>query len=249
MMVITFCGCSKTVENEEMTLSLNNIGDRTGAYTGEVNSDGLPEGQGKFETENPEGDPWYYEGSWVNGQREGEGASVWTDGTKHEGSYVDSIYDGPGIYYDYGYLFFEGEYKEGLFKEGKLYNAKEEVVYDGMFKNGIPSERKKIKDKAVEVTYKKLAKNEHTYMGDLVKVSGEVIQVLEGEDGYAEYRIALDEWWSEVVYITYTRDKSEDRILEGDKITIYGMSRGLYTYESVDGVDITVPWIDCYCYK
>lgn len=246
---IALCGCTKTVENEEMTLSLNNIGERTGTYTGEVNSDGIPEGQGKFDTENTEGIEWYYEGAWVNGQMEGEGATVWVDGTKHEGSYIDSIYDGQGKFYEDDSIVFEGEYKAGEYASGKLFNAKEEVVYEGEFKNGIPADKKQIKDSAVKVTYKKLAKNENTYMGDIVSVTGEVIQVLEGDDGYAEYRLALDEWWNDVVYLTYTRDKNEDRILEGDNITVYGMSRGLYTYESTEGVDITVPWIDCCCYK
>nr|WP_295778626.1 hypothetical protein [uncultured Intestinibacter sp.] len=43
---------------------------------------------------------------------------------------------------------------------------------------------------------------------------------------------------------SYTRDKDEERILEGESVTLYGTSDGLYTYESVLGQSITIPYIN-----
>ena len=41
----------------------------------------------------------------------------------------------------------------------------------------------------------------------------------------------------------YTRSAGEARVLEDDRITIYGTSRGLYTYETVMGAEMTIPLI------
>lgn len=47
--------------DKQMTLSLS-YGDRSGTYTGEVNEQGVPNGKGKFTTQNAQGNPWIYEG-------------------------------------------------------------------------------------------------------------------------------------------------------------------------------------------
>jgi len=82
LLVLTGCGSYGT----EMTLQLS-FGDRTGIYSGEVNEDGLPDGQGSFETTNSAGEKWTYTGTFVNGHFEGEGETSWSSGQKEIGIY------------------------------------------------------------------------------------------------------------------------------------------------------------------
>lgn len=72
--ILLFVGCS--AKNSDITLSLS-FGERVGKYEGETNSEGIPNGIGKFTTTNENGDVWYYEGSFVNGHFEGEGTMGW----------------------------------------------------------------------------------------------------------------------------------------------------------------------------
>lgn len=95
-------------------------------------------------------------------------------------------------------------------------------------------------DNASTYTYEELSRNEDLE-GCAIKYSGEVIQ--EG-DGY--YRVALDEDWEDVIYLTYNLAEGEDRIIEGDNVKIYGVYKGLYTYESILGESITIPEIEGY---
>ncbi|MDO4557018.1 MAG: hypothetical protein Q4B70_18055 [Lachnospiraceae bacterium] len=247
-MLFVLCGCTQTVEDTKMTLDLNGIGEREGVYTGEVKEE-LPNGEGKFITENEEGVEWYYEGSWVNGQMEGTGCQVWDElGQKHEGNYKDSHYEGKGKWYENDVLIYEGNFVNDLYDgKGKLLNANGDTVYEGKFKAGVPTNQDAVRNSAKSVSFDDLARDEMAYYGDIVSVSGEIIQVLEGEDGYAEYRLALNDDWSDVVFLSYQRPEGEVRIIEGDVITIYGISTGLYTYESTSGADITVPYVNMLC--
>jgi len=52
--------------------------DKTGRYVGDV-KDGLPHGNGRFDTVNKEGIAWYYEGEWKDGKQHGQGAQVWKE--------------------------------------------------------------------------------------------------------------------------------------------------------------------------
>lgn len=72
---------TETVENQELTLSMKDWDStglalediqRTGTYTGEV-VDGIPNGTGRFDTQNEEGTSWYYDGEFVNGVFQGQG--------------------------------------------------------------------------------------------------------------------------------------------------------------------------------
>lgn len=244
-MVFSLCSCTKTVENEKMTLDLNGIGERKGTYTGEIKDD-IPNGSGKFITKNSSNVEWYYEGDWVNGQMEGEGMQVWEElGQKHEGLYKDGNYEGEGKWYEDNTLVYQGNFSNGLYDgEGKLFNSKEKTTYEGSFKEGHPTDIKQLKKVAIDVDYNSLARNEHDHLGDIVCIKGEIVQVMEGDNGYAEYRLSCDEFENEVVYLTYQRGEGEDRIIENDKLTVYGISKGLYTYESTLGSEITVPSID-----
>lgn len=86
IMLLTGCGNS----GNEITLSLS-FGERTGTYNGEVNADGLPDGQGTFTSVNDSGDSWTYTGTFVNGHFEGEGKIEWGNGYKEIGVYHDDM--------------------------------------------------------------------------------------------------------------------------------------------------------------
>ena len=84
-LVFSLAGCG-----EEMTLNLS-YGDRTCTYSGDVNEQGLPHGQGKFTSTNLEGEKWTYEGKFKNGHFDGEGKTTWENGTMEIGTYKDDV--------------------------------------------------------------------------------------------------------------------------------------------------------------
>ena len=93
----------ETVENLEITLQMKDWDstglalediERTGTYTGEV-IDGIPNGTGRFDAQNDEGDPWYYEGEFVNGTFQGQGSSIWDSDQEiinEKGTYEDGAF-------------------------------------------------------------------------------------------------------------------------------------------------------------
>ena len=240
---ILLTACTKNVENQKLTLKFD-FGSREGTYTGEMKND-LPNGNGRFDTKNKEGVKWYYDGEWVDGTMEGQGMQCWEElEQKDEGTYKNNhLINGKS--YTHGLLKYEGDLKDDRYNgQGKLYGVNKEIIYEGKFVNGKPKDMEKFKEKCNTIPYKKIAKKEKDYFNEPVKFSGEVVQVEEGEDNTATYRVSLDEFAEEVVMGSYTRGKDEERILEGEKVTLYGTSDGLYTYESVLGQNITIPYIN-----
>ena len=98
------------------------------------------------------------------------------------------------------------------------------------------------------ITFNNLARNPDDYMDKKVKFSGEVLQVIEYDDGteirlataQTEYGIYLDD----VIYLYIPSENINSRILDGDIITIYGVSKGLFTYTSTADLSITLPVIE-----
>lgn len=94
------------------------------------------------------------------------------------------------------------------------------------------------KAKCVDVSYSDVERNPDTYNGTYVVVSGKVEQVSEGL--FSSVTLRLNEngnMW----YVTYSREDGESRILEGDYITAYGECKGVESYTSVLGSQITIP--------
>ena len=92
-------------------------------------------------------------------------------------------------------------------------------------------------------TYKELARNPENYKGEKITLKGEVIQVLESGKK-VEMRININGDYDQTVYVMYTLKSDEGRILENDKVKVYGTFEGLLTYKSVLGAEITLPRID-----
>lgn len=92
------------------------------------------------------------------------------------------------------------------------------------------------------ITYDQLARTPDDYEDKLVTLSGEVLQVLE-DNGTTNIRLAVDNDYDKVAYGVYESSLVSSRVLEGDKITVYGTSGGLYSYETVLGNTTTVPLV------
>lgn len=91
-------------------------GKRIGIYTG-VLKNGLPEGNGSFQSKNDEGIEWIYTGEWKDGKLEGQGECKWEDGTEYIGDYKAGLPHGVGKQYENNKLVYEGLVKDGNFVE------------------------------------------------------------------------------------------------------------------------------------
>lgn len=93
------------------------------------------------------------------------------------------------------------------------------------------------------ITYDQLARYPDDYLGEKVKFSGKVLQVMNDGDSY-QIRLAVDSNYDTVVLATFDKSAmTNGKILDDDIITIYGMSLGDYSYKAVMGNEITVPLI------
>ena len=143
-----------------------------------------------------------------------------TTGDGTETNYSDTDYDDE--YSDEEYE--DDSEEEVLTDEEVLQNAKN-------YKTG----------KCKEIAYDKLARNPDQYQAEQIKLSGRVLQVMEGDTDYYELRVAVNDDYDTVMYVTYDHRILESRILEDDYITLYGASMGTITYESTMGGNITIP--------
>jgi len=97
------------------------------------------------------------------------------------------------------------------------------------------------------ITYDQLARTPDEYKEKKVKFKGEVIQLIENEgNDTVQIRLAVNGDYDTVIFGEYDRDIVTSRVLENDKITIFGKSAGLISYESTIGGTITIPsvWIE-----
>ncbi len=98
-------------------------------------------------------------------------------------------------------------------------------------------------------SYKELARNPRNYIGETVKLTGEVIQVQEGYFNGVTLRVNITkneyDFYEDTVYVEYTYPSSNSsKILEGDIITIYGEFKGEETYLAVLGNTVTIPSVE-----
>jgi len=163
---ISFCfvGCTKEVTDEEITLNLSLLEQTTytGKYTGTIDND-IPNGKGKFVSQDESFGNWYYEGDFIDGHFSGEGKLVIEEskksyeGTfnndelssgkefinniiKYDGEFKGYEFNGKGKYYGLdGILEYDGEYKNGKRNGyGKIYDKDGSLLYEGEFEYGAP---------------------------------------------------------------------------------------------------------------
>lgn len=134
---------------------------------------------------------------------------------------------------------FEMEEKERKEKEAKLKSEKEAK------EKKLAEEKEKQAKQGYNtgITYEQLARTPDKLMGKAVKFHGKVIQVIEG-DTEVQMRFAVNDDYDKILYCAISKDNLKGtRILENDKITIYGLSNGLITYDSTMGGKISIPGV------
>lgn len=126
-----------------------------------------------------------------------------------------------------------------IFSEVK--SSTEESTFDSEFEeeSSVPTEVN-IADYNTGITYDNLARNPEDNEGKKVTLSGEIVQVVEGDD-YTQYRLAVGQDYDNMVLIEISSEQLTSRVLENDLVTIYGESRGVTDYESTLGGQITIP--------
>lgn len=92
-------------------------------------------------------------------------------------------------------------------------------------------------------TYQEISRNPGEYKGEYAKFSGQVIQVMQDTYGsMVAYTLRVNvSGYNTTVYVTYYASSDDPRILDKDRITMYGMLAGEKTYTTVMGDSITIP--------
>lgn len=132
----------------------------------------------------------------------------------------------------------EQEKKEAELKAAKEAKEKEETEKLAAEQKKKEEEEKKGYDTGI--TYSQLARTPDDYLAKKVKFSGKVVQVMEDGDSIG-IRLAVDGDYDNIILGTFDSSIISERILEDDYITVYGLSAGIYTYESTMGASISVP--------
>lgn len=99
---------------------------------------------------------------------------------------------------------------------------------------------KDFKAQCKEIDFNQVNKNADKYKGEKFKATGQIIQIMEDDNG-GQMRLALGDYSSDVVYVTY---EGNNKFVEDDYVTVYGYCDGEYTYESTIGASVTLPKID-----
>ncbi|EMF0481555.1 hypothetical protein IDD97_000050 [Enterococcus faecium] len=118
----------------------------------------------------------------------------------------------------------------------------EDVTFDSEIKEDSTPKEVNPADYNTGITYDTLTRTPDEHIGNKVTLSGEIVQVIEGDDA-SQYLMAVDQDYDKMVLIEVPTDQLSSRILENDLITIYGVSQGTIDYESTIGGTNTVPAI------
>lgn len=175
------------------------------------------------------------------------------DGKTEKGTVLDEDNEGITVYAHY----YNGDKKEvydwKVKKSVKLKageTSKVTIKYEGkkctLKVKCTSMTKQQYKDKCKEISYDTLARDPDDHIGKMVKFTGKIVQVMEdGDDVALRINVTNDGYgyYDDTVYVDYTYKDGESRLLEDDIVTFYGLYAGLYTYESVMGASITIPWV------
>jgi RecJ-like exonuclease len=89
------------------------------------------------------------------------------------------------------------------------------------------------------VTFEEIARDKNALKGEKVMFTGEVVQVM---DDLFRVDITKTEYgYTDTIAFDIDTGKLSENILEGDIVTIWGESKGFYTYTSILNQEITIP--------
>ncbi len=109
-------------------------------------------------------------------------------------------------------------------------------------------EEREFKESCQTYTFEQMARNPDNFKGTNVKLTGEVVQVIEGLYSNS-FRVNITKegtystYYTDTIYVNYVPGEGEDKILEDDIITIYGTAQGDYSYTTTLGATVTLPFI------
>ena len=87
-----------------------------------------------------------------------------------------------------------------------------------------------------------LIKNPNSFTDQKIKVTGTIFQITQNNDSTTYILLDTPQTtsYTDRVFITYGGKTS---FVKGDKITAYGVDGGSYSYKSVEGYSITLPFL------
>ena len=80
--------------------------------------------------------------------------------------------------------------------------------------------------------------------GTLGQFEGKIVQVINGNYGYTQYRIAINGNYDTIMLVEVASYELKETLLEDDYVYFKGKSMGTVSYESVLGTKITIPAFD-----
>ena len=135
------------------------------------------------------------------------------------------------------------EEREDKEEEERL--AKEKEEEERLEQESIEAEeewQEELDNARTDVTYDNLMRTPDDYFGQVVQLSGTVLQTING-DGVVQQRVALYDDYDQIILIEYSEDLPEVRLLDDDYITFTGVSLGTIEYETVLGATLEIPSI------
>ncbi|HEC91564.1 MAG TPA: DUF4352 domain-containing protein, partial [Candidatus Atribacteria bacterium] len=89
-----------------------------------------------------------------------------------------------------------------------------------------------------DISFEELNTDPYSYKKERITYKGQVVQVIK-EYGKTDYRVDVGD--SDIIYVTIS---GYPDIIEDDYVQIWGEVEGTYTYESIAGWKITLPYIE-----
>lgn len=241
------------VSNKTITVNMD-YDSGNGVYSGEVDGNGMPNGQGRFTMQQSDtGENWSYEGQWVSGQITGKGVMTQGDFI-FMGSFISGLMDGDCEITDSGVLRYKGMCSGGkLHGEGTLYTKSGTLIFEGAFENDMmvesAADRKKRGEAfmpecvAMDTLLYDVIMDGKDAMDYPVSVWGFPIAMSEQQatGTIAIEHIADDSY---PVCLVYRYGVNEPKMTWDDWINAWGVVIGTYEYEDEDGLTVTCPKIE-----
>lgn len=235
------------VEDVDMTLPIKNWNDdssaiqeeeetREGKYTGQL-VDGVPNGHGRFDTKNPAGEAWHYEGEFTDGRMTGVGSQVWDDGdySSLTGHFTDSAFTPTRTewYQTTIYADTEAFNQQLSLDETTLKMLEDNIDLFPATDDAAKSKAQNFVDSSIE--YKHLSKNVVPYRGKLVYFKNQHVEQVRSAMCWGHTYTSIltsNQYGSELQYITYDGDID---VFDGDNITFIAMPYGSSSFENIGG--------------
>ena len=221
--------------DENYEIDLLQYGKRQGKYSGEV-VDGIPNGQGTFESQNSSGIKWVYDGEWKNGKMNGQGKMTFQDGkgAVEEGTFTDNEFTPTLVerIQEFGtrgsdrcqYILSSDE-KDFIQNNASIFEGKDQKGLDGKI------------DKTFNINQFK--KNPNSISPAFVKISNaSIVQISEYEEEgkTVTFCIADTEDYEDVLYF-YMIGSSKDAV-EDSTVDIILLPIDYTTYKNVNDDDV-----------